>query len=361
MPLKIYVAKDIKGKEWAPDTTHEVRASEWMLKKAWEEFNHLSETYIIIVNLRHPSADMVVVTERGLGLLELKHNFGEIKINSDGNWMAGTFAIKAGNNNQNPREQVRSYAKELREKVIRWILPPYMQTNKDQWNKLKFQTAVCFAHPNAQIRKAQKYIDERRPSLEPWESNFSIIDVDSFTAWIRELRFQLAHDHVHTKDFEPVRLFPNIILKIATDVLGNREWNEIYSAMPTGNPYGYLILEDLDSKPFFNLIRDHSTVGRSPDCSIVIPDKYGKVSQNHCVITRNIDGVEVSDSNSRNGTYLNRQLIRTATKIQHGDLLTLGGEVAKDKVCVLKFELREQTSLNSPATEQATQSFNPTD
>jgi len=356
MTLRIYVAKDSKGKGRAPDTSHEVRASDWMLGKAWSEFHHLEETYAIIANLRHPSADMVVFTERGLGLLELKHKYGEIKINSDGIWMAGTSFIEAGNN-QNPREQVRRYAKELREKVIRWILPTYMQTNKDQWNKLKFQTAVCFTHPNANILKAQKYIDERRIFLEPWESHFSIIDMDGFTAWARELRFQLQHDREHSKDFEHVRLSPEMIVKIVTDILGNVEWNEIYAAMPAGQPYGYLILEDARGKQVFKLVRDHSIIGRSPDCDVVIPERYAKVSKKHCAITRNMNSIELTDLKSSNGTFLNYQPIRKSTRIQHGNFLLLGGESAQEKVCTLRFEARGRRSLDVPATETGTQNL----
>lgn len=43
MTLKIYVARDKDGKEWPPDKSQEVKACEWMLNKAWTEFNHLQE------------------------------------------------------------------------------------------------------------------------------------------------------------------------------------------------------------------------------------------------------------------------------------------------------------------------------
>jgi len=350
MTLKIYVAKDSVGRVRAPDTSHEVRAIEWMLEKAWSEFHHLQETYAIITNLRHPSADMVVLTERGIGLLELKHKYGEIKINPDGTWMAGLSVIKAGKH-LNPREQVRSYTKELREKVIRWILPNYIYVNKDRWSMLKFQTGVCFTHPDADIRKVQKYITERHIVLDAWESNFSIIDIDDFTAWIRELRFQLQHDYEYSKDFEHVRLSPEMIVKIAADVLHNVEWSEIYPAMPDSNPYGYLILEDIKSRLVFKLVKDHSTVGRSPDCDIVIPEEFTRVSKKHCAITRNMNFIEITDLNSKNGTFLNHQLISKSTRIQHGNILSLGREPAQAKVCTLRFETHKQMSLDVPPTE----------
>jgi len=354
MTLKIYVAKDSVGRVRAPDTSHEVRAIEWMLEKAWSEFHHLQETYAIITNLRHPSADMVVLTERGIGLLELKHKYGEIKINPDGTWMAGLSVIKAGKH-LNPREQVRSYTKKMREKVIRWILPTYIYANKDRWSMLKFQTSVCFTHPDADIRKAQKYINERHIVLDAWESNFSIIDIEDFTAWIRELRFQLQHDYEYSKDFEHVRLSPEMIVKITTDILGNVEWNEIYAAMPDGSPYGYLILEDAKGKQVFKLVKDHSIIGRSPDCDIVIPERYSKVSKKHCSITRTMYSIDLIDLGSSNGTFLNSRAIENSSSLQRGHILSLGGEsVVQEDVCALKFETHEYTSLEVPPTKIST-------
>jgi hypothetical protein len=355
MTLKIYVSQDTKGKEWAPDTPHEVSASEWMLKKAWLEFHHLQETYAILVNLQHPSADMVVITERGLGVLELKHVFGEIKIDHKGIWMAGTYPIKAGTH-LNPREQVRAYAIELRNKVIRWIFPPYMQTRKDKWSELKFQTGVCFTNPNANIQKAQNYTNEHRPTLEPWESNFSIINMDGFTAWVRELRFELKHDR--TRKFDPVRLEPGAIMKIVTQLLDSVEWDQIYSAMPTGNPYAYLILEDRDAKQVFHLVKERSIIGRRQGCEIMIPERYGKVSKEHCLITRTPEGIFITDEKSLNGTYIEDQPIRHSTKLEHGTLFTLGSLTTSDKVCALRFEVREQANLNINETEQATKRSN---
>jgi hypothetical protein len=353
MTLKIYVAKDAKGNQWAPDTSHEAKACEWMLTKAWREFQHLQEMYAILINLRHPSADMVILTERGLGILELKHYFGEVKVNPNGIWTAGSSRIEAGSH-LNPREQVRSYARDLRNKIISWILPAYMQTTKGYWDKLKFQTGVCFTNPNVNIQTARRNNDEKRPPLEPWESSFAIIDVDGFTSWVRELRFHLEHDRNHTKDFEPVRLLPEKIVRIATQVLSTVEWNDMYSAMPDGKPYGFLILEDTEGKQVFNLVKNYSSIGRSHECDIVIPERYSRVSKKHCAITRSIDGIEITDLDSTNGTFLRGQAAKK-TSLYHGDVLLLGSETAKEKVCALKFEFGEQASLYQLATERGTQ------
>jgi hypothetical protein len=352
MTLKIFVAKDSKGQPWALDTTHESKACEWMLRKAWQQFHHLQEMHAILVNLRHPSADMVVMTERGLGILELKHKFGEITINPQGSWMAGRSQIEAGAH-LNPREQVRSYARELRKELGSWILPGYMRTKKEYWDKLKFQTGVCFTHPDAKIQKAQKYIEARRPSLEPWESNFSIIDIDRFTPWIRQLRFELKHDRRHTNDFEPVRLPPDMIVRIARDALGTLEWTDIYPSMPGGKPYGCLILNDAEGEQAYNLVTEYYVLGRSHESDIVISERYSRVSKKHCAIARTMDGVEVVDLDSRNGTYINGRSVKKSA-LHHGDRLFLGGNTAKEKVCALKFEMGQHASLDQITTEEGT-------
>lgn len=353
MTVRIYIAKDSEGRGRAPDTSHEVSACEWMLGRAWLEFHHLQELYAIVVNLRHPSADMAIFTERGLGLIELKHKYGEIRISPDGRWLANSTFIESGKH-LNPREQVRSYAKELRAKTISWILPPYMQTSKDRWDKLKFQTAVCFTHPNVNILNAQKYLNMRHVSLESWESNFSIIDLKSFTPWIRGLRFQLQNDPGYAQDFEHVRLSPNRIIKVVGDILRGIEWEEMYAAMPTGQPYGYLILEDLRGRQVFRLVADHLTIGRSPDCSIVIPERYSRVSKEHCTVNRDINSITVTDLDSRNGIFINGIPIRKPTRITHGDVIFLGGASAHEKVCVLRLEIFDHASLLPYPTETET-------
>ena len=347
MTLKIYVSQDSEGYEWAPDTSHEVEACEWMLKKAWMEFHHLRELYAILVNLRHPTADMVVIRERGLGVLELKHVFGEIWIDPEGPWRAGSLEIHAGNH-LNPREQVLSYAKKLRDRIINYILPGYMQTGRNHSNDLKFQTGVCFTNPDASLQKAQKYMRERHLQFEPWET-FSIFDTGSFTPWIRDLRFKLLHDAA--RNFAPVRLERGRIVEIATQELNCVEWEEMHLAMPDGNPYGYLILEDAKDRQVFNLVRDRSVIGRSHECDVVLPERFSRVSKKHCAIQRSLEGIQITDLESTNGTFLNGRPIKILNPILHGDTLVLGGSSAGEKICALRFEISEKASHQTGATE----------
>lgn len=348
MALKLFVSKDPGGREWAPDTPHEVETCEWLLKKAWMEFSHLRELYAILVNLRNPTADMVVMRERGLGILELKHVSGEIQIDFTGPWKAGSSNIQAGKHHLNPREQVLSYAKQLRAKVINLILPDYMHTGRHNPNDLKFQTAVCFTHPDVSLQKVQRSLNGRHSDFEPWE-NFSIFDQDGFTPWIRDLRFRMQHDAY--RNYDPVRLHPGKIVYMATQVLGCVEWDEMRKAMPAGNPYGYLFLEDADGRQVFNLVKDRSIIGRSHECDVVLPERYSRVSKKHCVIERGIEGIQIIDLESSNGTFLNGRPTKILNPIMHGDAVILGGPSASEKVCALRFETSENASHKTGETE----------
>jgi hypothetical protein len=352
MTVKIFVARDDKGNEWAPDTVHEVSSLEWMLKKVWQEFHHLPTLYCIIANLRFPSADVVVFTERGLGVLELKHSKGDISIDSDGIWLANRQPIKAGIH-LNPQKQVQHYAKEIREKLIPTILPAELQRDRPRWNDFKFQTGVCFTNPAANFSGLKQKVADKRPAPWPeWESAFSIIGPDEFTSWIRELRFQVNEGYA--KKFQPVRLSPFMMLQTVQRFFSAVEWREMLAAMPEGDAYAYLILDDEQGRQVFNLHKDQNVIGRNPDCDIVIPERYSKVSKQHCKINRNINQIFISDMDSTNGTYINGKFLSANEQnyvITHETDLTLGGPVATEKICRLTLELREKTTIKPPSTE----------
>lgn len=351
MPLKIYVARDARQREWPPNTPHEAEACEWMLQKAWMEFQHLQELFAVIVNLRDPSADMVVIREIGLGVLELKHHSGRITVDNNGAWWAAYIRIHSGNR-LNPREQVRSYAKQLRGKMIRQLLPARMLRTGRNWDKLKFQTGVCFTNSLADLQELRKSLEKKPPVLEDWEDGFSVIEPDFFTRWMRDLRFELSQDP--PKDYAPMHLEPEKIDRIASEVLEAVEWKEMIEAMPEGKPYGHLILDDAAGREVFNLVKDHSTVGRSHQCDIVLPSRFSRVSKEHLEIKRDLNGITITDPGSRNGTFMVDKPVKGSAKLEHGCVLSLGGPSAGDKSCVLRFVLHGKISDETTVTEQGT-------
>lgn len=83
-------------------------------------------------------------------------------------------------------------------------------------------------------------------------------------------------------------------------------------------------------------IEGHSAVmGRSPDCDIVLD--VGAVSRQHARIT-NVDGqFYVEDQGSRNGTFLNANLVTSRQLLQENDQL---------RVCDLVFVFHQGPEMN---------------
>ena len=67
---------------------------------------------------------------------------------------------------------------------------------------------------------------------------------------------------------------------------------------------------------------DHSLViGRDAACDIVIPDR--QVSRRHAQISPTENGVILEDLGSKNGTYLNNQLLNEAVKLKEADEIAI--------------------------------------
>jgi hypothetical protein len=338
MTVKIYVAHDADGHEWAPDMPHEVGACEWMVKKAWDEFHNLDELYAVLLNHQpRPRADIMVIRERGLGVLELKHHYNVIHIRWDGNWTAGdkNHPIEAAGH-KHPRDQVLSYAEALRTLLLPELLPPSFRHSQKPSNDFKFQTGVCFTNHLAILDEAQDFVARERPKHRAWEDPFSIFGINDFTKWVRALRFE-GQD----KNQPPIRLTPEQILETATLRLGMVEWREIYPAIMSGHPYGTLTLEDGQGRQVFNLLRDQTLLGRSHNCELVIPERYPRVSKEHCVMEKKDGEVFLFDKSSRNGTFLHDQRVERENPVclQDGDVIHLGGGAKSEHACILKLNL----------------------
>jgi serine phosphatase RsbU (regulator of sigma subunit) len=72
----------------------------------------------------------------------------------------------------------------------------------------------------------------------------------------------------------------------------------------------------------FPLAKARVTIGRSRDSDIFLPDQW--LSRQHAAIEERDDGFWVGDLNSKNGTLLNGEPVRTWRRLRPGDVITLG-------------------------------------
>ncbi|MBC8350893.1 MAG: SpoIIE family protein phosphatase [Planctomycetes bacterium] len=88
----------------------------------------------------------------------------------------------------------------------------------------------------------------------------------------------------------------------------------------------------------YELDRPESVLGRHPECDVVID--VGAVSRYHCKVITDGDTCSVEDLNSRNGTFLNEEVIEGRTQLEHGNLV---------RVCdvVFTFHDRDQPPASS--------------
>lgn len=353
MTLLFFVSKDIKGLEWPPDNSHETIAALEICRKLWTAFNSQTMLYSLIANLHQPSADLVILTEHGIGVVELKHYFGKVTIGADGAWYAGRTRIQSGSSNfgfNNPHQQVQRYAQDIRNKLVNSSTKNWLPGRKSDWPLFKFQTAVCFTHPDVYIELLKEEVRRTNPfKLCPWEE-FSLLTTEDIPAWTAALRFEVSKGY--QEGFEPNRLTPQAILGIAQNLLNAKEWSEISKLMPSGDPYAYLTLTDKGQQiHIFPLDQEKVLIGRNQEnCFVIIPNQYSKVSRVHCQVTRTAEGIYIEDLKSTNGTYVDGIRIQKKKLCNNEHSITLGGSDGSDLICTFTFRLRDQSDTEIPST-----------
>ena len=76
------------------------------------------------------------------------------------------------------------------------------------------------------------------------------------------------------------------------------------------------------SQKSFPLPSSLAVIGRRHDCDLCIP--LMRVSRRHCQLDQNNETLKLRDLGSRNGTYLNGELIDGETTVRAGDYLQVG-------------------------------------
>jgi hypothetical protein len=353
MPVKSYVSRDSQGRPWPPDHKHEAQPLIEIVKKLWLAFDNQQELYALVVNLHRPSADLVLLSQRGIGVVELKHYYGDIH-RKGSTWYAGKALIKAGSENRpyrNPHEQVQAYATKIRNELIGVGSKPCLPGRLYEQKEFKFNTAVCFTHPDAQIERFKEGLRRSPLDTRQWE-RFDVLEPNEVTDWAASLRFEV--DKGPAENYEPYQLSTGQITRIAERYLDGTEWTEISGLMPTGEPYAYLTLIEGEQRlQIFSLDREELSLGR--DADILIPEQFKRVSREHALIKRRLGKVMIEDQDSRNGTYVNQVRVRRSRPLKRRDQITLGGPRPSSKVCLLVFT--ESAPIEPAVTEAAAGDF----
>jgi pSer/pThr/pTyr-binding forkhead associated (FHA) protein len=86
------------------------------------------------------------------------------------------------------------------------------------------------------------------------------------------------------------------------------------------------LLNRLDSLPYrindSYSLGESLSIGRSSDNDLILRDPF--VSKKHLIITKDEDQYFIEDAGSSNGTYVNKQRLVDAVKLNNGDIIGIG-------------------------------------
>jgi hypothetical protein len=356
MAVKAYITRDPSGNPWPPVHEHEATAVIGLIQRLHEALNHERGFYAVFANLQAPSADLVVLTEMGLGVAELKHYDGRLNVQG-GDWYGGIRLIRAGSGYSNPREQVQAYANRIRRDLIPHLANFWSAEQDELTTRLKVQTAVCFTNQQMQIEPAVKEAIELEADRvgRRW-STFQVLTPATFTTWVGSLRFSVEQGRA--ANFAPYRLKAKEIDALTRAYFQGSEWTEIRNLMPTGTPYAYLTLRQPGQEPqLFPLRTTDMTLGRDGQkCALMIPEAFKRTSREHLRITRVAAQIWLRDLGSSHGTFVDGTRIEEPTRVKSGQRITLGGPEANGKVCELVFTYKLPPDLQVGATALDTSS-----
>lgn len=339
MPVNAYVRRDKEGTVQPPRYTSETLGAIALIQRLYERLNHERSEYTVVANLQYPSADLVTITELGIGVVELKHSAGRLDV-QDSTWSTEYGRIKAGtspNEYANPREQVQQYATRIREYVVQRCSAWWSMRESGLSKVLRVQSAVCFTNPLLTISDDVRTTIEREASAAFHRlGRFDVLKPNDFPTWVAGLRFEVAQGIDH--QYMPYRLEPDQINELVAHFHAV-PWSEAMGLMPAGEAYGYLILRD-EGQPtqIFALHDTEISVGRSAStCPVIIPNAYQRASRVHLQLSRYGDKLWFHDLQSMHGTYVNGIHIKQGGFLHSGDVITLGGPTRSQIVCELEF------------------------
>ena len=303
MTFKAYITRDKNtGTEKGFEYPYEREAALLIAQRLALRYTKQSGDCALVANVATPPIDIVVITNNGLGIADLKNYGGPIRGSADGAWKtedgSGNFTkILGGGSHVNPFQQVKKYRGQARSMIQAFVrghsreLPKWMREGRDPrdyWKKFYIDGAVMFTTQKFDLKDI-----EIGASGMPW---FTLRWHDEAPEWANSLSFGKGS-----------RMTADAISLIATGCFGAEEWVELDAFVKQKEPFGYLrILDDSDWKKQISLRPPETRIGRS---TIDALTRFHSVSRNHCVITKLAESVIITDENSKYGTWVNGERV----------------------------------------------------
>lgn len=317
----------------------------------FDRLDHRKESYAVIANPCYTGSyfelnpDLVIISEMGLGIVELKHHFGEVSCSDpSAPWRVGGAVIEAGHGFINPHRQVQSYANQIRSELAaedsRWL--PGTAAQRQQ---MKIHTTVCFTNPFVRLdacREAIQYHYAPGHALRAWEK-FSVCLAAEIPDWAMDMRFEVSSEADWYRSYQ---LLPAEIGRLAAEFFHARSWEEMEKTVRRPRePYAYLIFVDErrpSPLPPLRVDREEMFIGRSAGaCNLVIPQAYTLVSNRHARIFVANRRFYFEDLGSTNGSYLldRPERLSGIVEITPDSPILLGDSRPGDKVCMLQLNI----------------------
>jgi hypothetical protein len=323
MTLSVFIAESENRSDKDIKYFRKKVVTQRIAKSLWRQLPRDERHYALIVNFLDPKIDIILCSENGCGVINLKACHGTIAGPVGNLWHdidetgATIEIVKTETNAPNPLEQVREYKDSLLRKLIGYnerqhSLPSWVS----QEGNFVIQGAVAFTSPHFELNLLK--IEDKDKS---W---FSLLWMEDIPTWIRHLEFGREH-HRHGLVFQ---MSGEQLKSVATQVLGAHLWQEIDSNLGNEESYGELHLHMNDGFDIvLELDQNEMTIGRGPLNSLPLPSSiFGSVSRKQGTIIRRNNHVYIIDRNSNHGTWINGNRVEANIEnvLTDGDEILLG-------------------------------------
>jgi hypothetical protein len=364
MTVELFVGKDDKGRAWAPDFTHEAEAAIRIAGKTWRAFHASRETLFLAFNLHAPNIDLLVLSERGIGIVELKAHHGRIVYGEEDYWLADgkkmvgyreiPGKVRPASSYRNPHGQVQGHGTQLMEKLVPLLRTEYPVLTRGKRRSLRLQTSVCFTNPEADLAEMRPGLAAWNAGrLKYWESDFSLTTPEEIPDWISTLRFEVKE--IDSPPYNPFRLEPEKMRPLLQALFPVDRWTNVESALPVAR-FGRLDQVGVEGPvAAFSLWEEETFIGRDHlRCTIVVPQACSRVSRVHAVVRREPAGAVLEDLESNNGTFVDGVRVAGKTRLPDGAVISLGGSGTSGKECVYLYRAIARREEEFDTTEDGT-------